>query len=809
MDIMSCIRKHTIVLGLFVVCIGFVFGADWPHWRGPNYDGISTETNWDPAALGDGSVVWEAQVGIGFSAVSVANGKAYTAGNVDKNTDIIYCFDAATGKELWTHKYPESLTANMYEGGPNATPTIHDGKVYMISKTGTVFCLNADTGKEVWNRSLPHKKPQWGFAGSPVVVGDLVIFNVGSAGVALNKQSGEIVWESGDDTSGYSSAVPFKKDGTQYIASFGKESVQIIEALTGNETASYEWKTSYNVNAADPVISGDELLITSGYGHGVALLKMSAEGLEKVWENKNMRSQMSGPVLIDGYLYGFDDKKLVCLDWKSGQQKWEEKTPKKGSLSAAGDKLIVLSEKGMLSIAQATPQGYQQIASAQVLDGRCWTMPVLSNGRIYARNAKGHLVCVDVQKKNEAPLISAVSIPTTDANWPQWQGPNRDNISTETGLLKQWPEAGPTMLWSANGLGHGYSSPAIADGKIYITGAIENEGQLTCFDLDGNKLWATDYGPEWKRSFPGTRCTPTVDNGLVYVTSGTGQAACFKAQTGEPVWKRDVFGQFEGQYPHWGFAECPLIVEDKLIVTVGGNKALFVALNKKDGSVIWTTPANGDKSAFCSPAAFEWAGKTMITNMTENHIVGIDAQTGGVLFSYPVSNYITERIRGTHPNTPIVTDGKIFVSSGYDMGSIQLKLSADGTSVEKVWVNPEFDNHHGGIVLIGGKLYGANWQSNKQGKWVCVDWETGKTLYEQEWGNKGSLSYADGMLYCYEEKSGTVGLVKATPAGFNPISTFKITQGEKEHWPHPVICGKRLYIRHGDILMAFDIAGES
>jgi len=160
-----------------------------------------------------------------------------------------------------------------------------------------------------------------------------------------------------------------------------------------------------------------------------------------------------------------------------------------------------------------------------------------------------------------------------------------------------------------------------------------------------------------------------------------------------------------------------------------------------------------------------------------------------------------------HPNTPIFKDGRIFISSGYDMGSVQLKLSADGTSVEKVWANPEFDNHHGGIVLVDGKLYGANWQSNKQGKWVCVDWETGKTLYEQEWGNKGSLSYADGMLYCYEEASGTVGLVKATPDGFDPVSTFMITLGEKEHWAHPVVCGKRLYIRHGDILMAFDIAG--
>jgi outer membrane protein assembly factor BamB len=782
-----------------------LFAADWPNWRGPNHDGVSTETDWDPTGLNEDSVVWEAQVGIGFSAVSVVNGKAYTAGNIDKKTDVIYCLDAEDGEELWNFKYPEPLKANLYEGGPNATPTVHDGKVYMISKTGTVYCLDAESGKEVWKRSLSNEKPEWGYAGSPVIVGDKVVFNVGSAGIALNKDSGEVIWESGQDTSGYASAVAFKYEGAKYIAMFGKDSLQIIDTSTGEVQTSYEWKTSYNVNAADPVILGNEILITSGYGHGAALLEMTPEGLTEIWKNKKMRSQMSGPVLVDGYLYGFDDNKLVCLDWKTGEKKWSEKKPMKGSLSAAGEKLIVIGEKGELLIAEATPQGYQQISSAQVLDGRCWTMPILSNGRIYVRNAKGRLVCVDVQKKNE-PLISAAETPTVDADWSQWQGPDRDNISTETGLLKQWPDEGPEMLWSAEGIGHGYSSVAIADGRIYTTGMIEEQGVLTCLDLNGKQLWQSNYGPEWKRSFPGSRCTPTVSDGFVYVFSGTGQAVCFDASSGKSVWKVDIFGGFEGQYPKWGYSESPLVINEKMIITVGGKKALVVALDINDGAVIWRTPANGDKASFCSPAVFEWAGKTLIVNMTENHLIGIDVDTGAMSFSYPVSNYMAERNRGNHPNTPIIQDGMIFVSSGYNMGSAQLKLSADGALVEKVWINPDFDNHHGGIVLVDGKLYGANWQSNKQGNWVCVDWETGKTLYEQEWGNKGSVSYADGMLYCYEEVSGTLGLVKATPGGFDPISTFKITLGEKEHWAHPVICGKRLYMRRGDVLMAFDIA---
>ena len=794
------------VLGLFIVCVGFSFGADWPNWRGPNHDAVSTETDWNSAALKELSIAWESEVGIGFSAVSVANGKAYTVGNIDKDTDVIYCFDALTGKELWTYKYPEPLTPNLYDGGCNTTPTIDNGKVYTVSKTGKVFCLNADTGEIIWKWNLPYKKPEWGFACSPVIVDDLVVFNAGTAGIALDKDSADIVWKSEDGKSGYASAVPFEKEGVKYIASFGKDSIQLVETLTGKVTASYKWKTRYDINAADPVISGDEFLITSGYGHGVILLKLGAEGLDKVWQNKKMRSKMSGPVLIDGYLYGFDGSQLVCMDWKTGNRMWVEKSPKEGSLSAAGDKLIVLGETGTLSIVQATPERYQEISSAEILSGRCWTMPVLANGRIYARNAKGHLVCVDVQKKNEA-LISAANMPTAGADWPQWQGPNRDNISTETGLLKQWPEDGPTMLWSADGIGHGYSSPAISGGKIYMTGMIEDEGRLTCFDLSGNQLWATDYGAEWKRSFPGTRSTPTVKDGRVYVISGTGQVACFNADSGEKIWQVDAFGEFEGQYGIWGIAESPLLVEDKVIFTVGGKKAMVLALGKKDGSVIWTTAANGDKNSYCSSMSFDWGGKKIISNITNNSIFAVNAKDGTLLWTYAISNFFSGRNRGAHPNTPVVKEGRLFITSGYDVGAIQLQLSPDGTSVKKVWTNPDFDSHHGGFVVVDGYIYGSSWQGNKDGEWMCLDWETGQTQYEHHWKSKGSLTYADGMLYCYEEADGTVGLVKATPSGFELVSSFQILLGEKQHWAHPVVCGKRLYIRHGDILMAFDIAG--
>lgn len=396
---MNRFRSFATIVGVFLLCISLTFAGDWPNWRGPDHTGISLETDWNPQALSKVEIAWQAQVGTGFSTISVLDGKAYTSGNIDKDTDVIYCFDAATGKELWRYEYPEPLTAKNYEGGPNATPSVYDDKVYTFSKTGKAFCLDATTGKEIWNRTLEYEKTTWGFSSSPVVIDQTVVYNAGSAGVGLDKDTGEIVWKSEPDKGGYSSAVPYQKGETACFAIAGKNRLMGIEAATGEVLWSYPWKTGYDVNAADPIVFDDKVFVTSGYGHGAAVINISGDKPVIVWENKNMRSQMSGPVLIDGYLYGFDDNRLACVDFNTGERKWIEKKPRKGALSAAGDKLIVMGERGSLYIVQATPEAYKEISSAEILSGRCWTMPILANGKIYARNAEGHLVCVDVKKK--------------------------------------------------------------------------------------------------------------------------------------------------------------------------------------------------------------------------------------------------------------------------------------------------------------------------------------------------------------------------------------------------------------------------
>lgn len=798
--------------------------ADWPNWRGPDHNGISSETDWNPKALTDSTKpVWTASVGIGFSSISVSGGKAVTMGNVDKSTDVVTCFDAQTGSILWTYKYDEPLTPNLYEGGPNATPTIHEDKVYTISKTGKMFCLNLDNGDLLWQARTDAKKPEWGFAGSPLIVEDKVVYNVGTHGLALNKDTGEVAWQSGNDAAGYTSAVPFSLGGQEQLALVAKNALYSVDPTGGNVFWSYPWKTSYDINASDPIIQGNEILITSGYNHGAALIKVADNQPEMVWENKNMRSQLSGPVLIDGYLYGIDDVQLVCLDWKTGEKKWEEKSVGKGSLMAAGDKLIVLSEKGQLIFAQASPEKFTAISSAQILRGRCWTMPVLANGRIYARNAAGDMVCVDVQKENMSSLLdsepvitaavvesksaaaAAVSKPVS-ADWPRWQGPSRDNKSPETGLLKKWPEHGPKLLWTAQNLGDGYSSPSAADQKIYVTGMMDKKGVLTCLDWNGDRLWVREYGPEWTGATPGVRCSPTIYDGLVYVISGQGKVACFDAETGAERWIVDPYTEYEGQMPRWGISMSPVIVNDKLIFIVGGKKATVVALDIKKGNVLWASESLGDRSSYSTPTVFEWDGRTIIVGMTYDHVFAVDAQNGHIFWQYPIKDYLTGRNGQIHCTTPVYHDGAVMFTSGYNMGAVRFSLTKDGWGFQKDWFNPEFDVHHGGVVYRDGYVYGSNWLNNGDGLWMCVDWKTGESRYAQRWHNKGSLIWADGLFYGYAEKDGAVGLIEADLQEFEGISEFDVTLGDGEHWAHPVISGKRLFIRHGDVLIVYDIA---
>jgi len=386
------------------------------------------------------------------------------------------------------------------------------------------------------------------------------------------------------------------------------------------------------------------------------------------------------------------------------------------------------------------------------------------------------------------------------ADWPQWQGPQRDNISRETGLLKTWPTGGPKKLWSFKGLGKGFASPIVVGDRVYITGSANEEEILFALDTDGRKVWQTTYGPMWTKNFPSARTSPTFHDGRLYLVSTLGRVVCVDAADGKVVWAVDTKKRFGARDITWGITESPLVVGDRIICTPGGEEAPMAALSLKNGATIWTMTGLSDKSAYCSPQLVKRGSRTLAVTALSDHIVGVDVADGKLLWSHPYKG----RCRA-HINTPVHHDGIVFFTSGYNDGGVALKLSANGDSVKKLYDAKTVDTHHGGLVLLDGHLYTSNWENNKKGKWMCVELATGKIKYETEWQCKGAITSAEGMLYCYEEKKGNVALVKATPGGFDPISSFRVEEGADQHWAHPVIANARLYIRHGDVLMCHDI----
>ena len=387
---------------------GKAVAADWPNWRGPNRNGVSHETGWSATWPADGPrLLWKASIGTGFASMAVSNGRVYAMGNINDN-DILYCFDAGTGNEIWKKSYPCPLFKKQHEGGPAATPTVHGDFVYTFSKNGDAICFKVDTGQIVWHRKLAKelgvKHPTWYFSSSPLVMDNLVILNAGTAGIALDKSNGNLVWQNGSGPCGYASAVPFTVGGQKCVAIFASTELFGVVAATGKVIWRLKWKTSWEINAADPIVLGDTMFISSGYNKGCALLKIEKDKVTEIWRNRNMRNHCNSCVLWKGHIYGFDGQfggggKLTCIDYNTGQRKWAQGGLGTGSLMVAEGKLVVLGERGKLVIARASPEKYEQLASAQVLTGKCWTVPVLANGRIYARNAAGDLVCIDVRRQ--------------------------------------------------------------------------------------------------------------------------------------------------------------------------------------------------------------------------------------------------------------------------------------------------------------------------------------------------------------------------------------------------------------------------
>ncbi len=396
-------------------------------------------------------------------------------------------------------------------------------------------------------------------------------------------------------------------------------------------------------------------------------------------------------------------------------------------------------------------------------------------------------------------------------DWPQWQGTHRDGVSTETGLLKSWPAGGPKLLWKTGNLGGGYSTPSVSKGRIYgMSYRGEHEAVWALDANTGKELWACNTGvkPSEKIGYnDGSRSTPTVDGDALYVVGTGGDVACVDTATGKLRWKKNLKGDFGGQMMSgWGFSESPLVDGDKLICTPGGAQGTLLALNKKNGAKIWQSTEITDKAAYSSVTIAEIGGKRQYIQFTGESLFGVDAATGKLLWR-------ADRHGKTAViPTPIFFDNHIFVTSGYGIGCNLFKITPAGSTfkVEEVYANTNMKNHHGGVVRVGQHLYGVNDPRNL----TCLDFKTGKVVWENESVGKGAVSCADGMLYVRGEGSkgggaSSVALVEPTPTGYKEKGRFQQPdRSSKNSWPHPVIANGRLYLRDQDVLLCYDVKAK-
>ncbi len=403
----SSVSLATIAAVLLLVTS--VRAEDWPQWRGPRQDGISRETGlldrWPEKGPPE---LWRVPLGSGFSAVSVVGSRAYTCfGAADG--DFAACFNVADGKTIWKTRLGDLFEGGEYSDGPRATPTVDGARVYVLGGQGALRCLDAADGHTVWGHDLLNefggKRPEYGFAASPVVIGDMLVIVIGAGGgkslAAFDKAGGKVLWTALDDKLGFSTPREVTVDGVPELIVLMGEALVSVSPADGKELWRVPWKTEQNANVATPIVAENRLFVSTGYGTGCALFELSAKGgkpaAEKLWANKDMKNYIATSVLLDGYLYGFNDNKLACLDFKTGKRKWQASGFNRGSLLVADGKLIVLGASGTLALAEASPQSYHEISKFQFCDERTWTVPTLSAGRLFVRNEK-ELACYKLTK---------------------------------------------------------------------------------------------------------------------------------------------------------------------------------------------------------------------------------------------------------------------------------------------------------------------------------------------------------------------------------------------------------------------------
>lgn len=391
-------------------------------------------------------------------------------------------------------------------------------------------------------------------------------------------------------------------------------------------------------------------------------------------------------------------------------------------------------------------------------------------------------------------------IASEEQDWPQWRGPRRDGISDEEGLLSTWPATGPRLLWKVEGLGTGWSSPIVVDERLYVTGDVGDDLVVFAFDRSGTEQWRVKNGKAWKRPYPGARACCVFSEGRLYHLNAHGRVACLDTASGNELWAVNILERFRAKNITWALSECLLVDGARVIVTPGGRKALMAALDRRNGQTVWTTePLGEDRTSHCSPILFRYAGRRVIANCSSAHGFGVDADTGKLLWTVPLKNP-----HGVNASTPIYGSGSVYYVTPYSEMGRAYRLVTDGQAVtaEHIWTSG-LDTVTGAAVLVDGTLFAAGYRESKW--WFGVDWQTGETKYELKDFTTGSAIYADGRLYCFDEK-GSAGLLKPGPDGLEIAGRFAlVAEKVRDAWTHPVLHDGRLYLRYHDTLFCYDV----
>lgn len=399
--------------------------------------------------------------------------------------------------------------------------------------------------------------------------------------------------------------------------------------------------------------------------------------------------------------------------------------------------------------------------------------------------------------------VSSVSAGAFD--WPQWRGPDRNDVSKETGLLKHWPDGGAKRVWHYDQAGLGFAGFAIADGRLFTMGARGEEELLIALDANsGAELWTTRMGDLLVNNWgDGPRGTPTVDGNRVYAMDGNGDLICADVKTGKSIWTASM-RELGGKRPGWGYCESVLVDGGHAVCTPGGKKGAVVAFDKANGKVVWQSKEFTEGAQYSSIIPIEFAGKRQYVQLTMKALVGLDARNGKVLWrsDWPGRTAVIP--------TPIHKDGHVYIASGYGVGCKLVKLSSNG-GAEDVYVNKVMKNHHGGVVLVGDHLYGYS----DGGGWVCQNFKTGEEVWAEKGAlRKGAIHYADGRLYCLDESNGTLALIEASPKGWKEHGRFKIepqTSHDRKRgkiWTHPVVANGKLYLRDQEHVLCYDVKAK-